>query len=148
MLGLPLAPCHEFPADAPAAFFSAHALKDSGLAAKLSAFIAAGKPVLITDGLAQRLAGKVDLAGPNVHVLPVKGQPKSLLQLPENELNSLRNPLLRALKASLLAPNQVAFYLFSDGSWVVENFNDEPAAVELNGKRLTVGARGWVCHWN
>jgi hypothetical protein len=148
MLGLPLAPCHEFPADAPAAFLSVHALKDNDLAAKLTAFIAAGKPVLITDGLAQRLAGKVDLAGPNVHVLPVKGKPKSLLELSESELNSLRAPLLRALKASLLAPNQVALYLFRDGSWVVENFNDEPAAVELNGKRLTIGARGWVYQWN
>ena len=148
MLGLPLAPCHEFPADAPAAFFSVHALKDANLAARLSAFIAAGKPVLITDGLAQRLAGKVDLARPNVQVLPVKGQPKSLLELPENELNSLRAPLLRALKISLLAPNQVALYLFRDGSWVVENFSDEPAAVELNGKRLTVAARGWVHQWN
>ncbi|MGB2615000.1 MAG: hypothetical protein WBE06_09875 [Phycisphaerae bacterium] len=148
MLGLPLVPCHEFSAEAPAAFFSVHALKDADLAVKLSAFIAAGKPVLVTDGLVQRLAGKVDLAGPNVHVLPVKGQPKSLLQLSESELNSMRAPLLRALQTSLLAPNRVALYLFGDGSWVVENFNDEPATVELNGKRLTVGARGWVCQWN
>ena len=148
MLGLPLAPCHEFPADAPAAFFSVHALKDADLAAKLSAFIAAGKPVLITDGLAKGLAGHVDLAKPNVQVLSVKGQPKSLLQLPENDLNALRAPLLGALKASLRAPNQVALYLFRDGSWVIENFNDEPAPVELNGKRLTVEARGWVHQWH
>ena len=148
MLGLPLAPCHEFPADAPAAFFSAHALKDSALAAKLSAFIARGKPVLITDGLAKALAGKVDLAKPNVQVLPVKGQPKSLLQLPESELNTLRVPLLKALKTTLQAPNQVALYLFSDGSWVVENFSDAPAAAELNGKKIEVPARGWVYQWN
>ena len=30
MLGLPLVPCHEFPTDAQAAFFSIHALKDPG----------------------------------------------------------------------------------------------------------------------
>ena len=148
MLGLPLAPCHEFPADAPAAFFSVHALKDKDLAAKLSAFIATGKPVLVTDGLVQRLTGQVDLAKPNVQVLPVKGNPKSLLDLPESELNALRAPLLRPLKSSFLAPNQVALYLFGDGSWVVENFNDKPAAVELNGKKITVAARGWVHQWN
>ena len=148
MLGLPLAPCHEFPADAPAAFFSVHALKDANLAVRLSAFIAAGKPVLVTDGLARRLAGQVDLAGPNVRVLAVKGNPKSLLDLPESELNPLRAPLLRALKTSLLAPNLVAIYLFRDGSWVVENFNDEPATVSMNGERLTVAARGWICRWN
>lgn len=148
MLGLPLAPCHEFPADAPAAFFSVHALKDADLSARLTAFIAAGKPVLITDGLAKGLAGKVDLAKPNVQVLAVKGQPKSLLELPEDALTALRAPLLGVLKASLRAPNRVALYLFQDGSWVIENFNDEPATVELNGKRLTVEARGWVHQWS
>ena len=66
MLGLPLVPCHEFPVEAKAAFFSIHALKDPGLPAKLKTFIAAGKPVLITDGLAERLAGKVDLTAANV----------------------------------------------------------------------------------
>jgi hypothetical protein len=77
----------------------------------------------------------------------VKGQPKSLLELPEKELTSLRAPLLKALGASLVGPNQVAIYLFRDGSWVVENFNDEPAAVELNGKKLKVAARGWEQEW-
>ena len=66
----------------------------------------------------------------------------------ESELNSLRAPLLKALKTTLCAPNQVALYLFGDGSWVVENFNDTPATVELNGKKLTVPARGWVYKWN
>jgi hypothetical protein len=78
----------------------------------------------------------------------VKGAPKSLLQLPESELNSLRAPMLKTLKTTLLAPNQVALYLFGDGSWVVENFSDAPAAVELNGKRLEVLARGWAYQWN
>ena len=50
MLGLPLVPCHEFPTNAPAAFFSTHALKDPAFAAKLTAFLRAGKPVLLTDG--------------------------------------------------------------------------------------------------
>ena len=49
MLGLPLVPCHEFPAKAPAAFFSAHALKDPHFATKLATFILAGKPVLLGD---------------------------------------------------------------------------------------------------
>jgi hypothetical protein len=45
MLGLPLLPCHEFPVQAPAAFFSVHALKDPDFASKLQVFIKAGKPV-------------------------------------------------------------------------------------------------------
>ncbi|MBI2926013.1 MAG: hypothetical protein HYY24_09940 [Verrucomicrobia bacterium] len=147
MLGLPLVPCHEFPARAPAAFFSIHALKDADFATKLAAFIRRGKPVLLTDGLARRLAHVVKLDAPNVHMLPVKGDPKSLLQLSQTELDELRAPLLRPLKATFRAPNRVALYLFKDGSWVVENFNDQPVDVELRGKKLTVTARGWQHQW-
>jgi hypothetical protein len=147
MLGLPLAPCHEFPAKAPAAFFSVHALKDPDFATRLAKFVKSGKPVLLTDGLAQQLTNKVDLASPNVRVLSLNGDPKSLLQLPQTELDALRTPLLRPLKTTFRAPNQVALYLFKDGSWVVENFNDHSAEVELNGQKLTVAARGWALRW-
>jgi hypothetical protein len=148
MAGLPLVPCHEFPADAKAAFFSIHALKDADFAAKLSAFIAAGKPVLITDGLAARLAGKVSLDHPNVRILPVKGEPKSLLELPQQELDALRKPLLQSLGHAFRAPNRVAVYLFDDGSWVVENFNDKAVTVELDGKTCDIPPRGWQYAWN
>ncbi len=147
MMGLPLAPCHEFPDDAKAAFFSIHALKDPDLAAKLSAFIAAGKPVLLTDGLAEQLTGKVNLDDPNVHLLPVAGDPKSLLKLPQSTLDAIRSPLLRPLARSFQAPNRVALYLFADGSWVVENFNDESVTVELDGESHAVKARGWLYQW-
>lgn len=147
MLGIPLAPCSEFPARAPAAAFALHALKDAGFLSKLSRFIASGRPVLLTDGLAQRLNGKVKLDGPNVHVLPVRGDPVSLLKMSQDEVESLRAPLLRPFKVAFRAPNKVGLYLFKDGSTVVENFNDEPAPVELNGARLTVPARGWLPQW-
>ena len=82
MMGLPLVPCHEFPSNAPAAFFSVHALNDTGLPGKLGAFIKTGKPVLLTDGLARSLANQneIRLDAPNVRVLPLKHDPKSLLQ--------------------------------------------------------------------
>ena len=147
MLGLPLAPSHEFPAKAPAAFFSVHALKDPTVITGLAKFIRAGKPVLLTDGLAEQLTNKVDLAAKNVQVLPVKGDPKSLLKLSQAELDTMRGPLLRPLKATFHAPNQVALYLFKDGSWVVENFNDQPVDVELKGRKMTVSARGWTYRW-
>jgi hypothetical protein len=79
MIGLPLVPCHEFSADADAAFFSIHALRDPQLTSKLAALVSSGTPVLLTDGLAERLEGKVDLDRPNVERLPVRGEPKSLL---------------------------------------------------------------------
>ena len=147
MLGLPLVPCHAFPADAPAAFFSVHALKDAGLVAKLAKFIATGKPVLLTDGLAQSLAGQVDTHAANVRILAVNGNPKSLLQLPQAELDALRSMLLRPLQLSFRAPSRVALYAFADGSAVVENFTDEPVTAELNGQSLALPARGWLLRW-
>ncbi len=147
MMGVPLVPCHEFPADAPAAFLSVHAFKDPDLPAKLSAFLAAGKPVLLTDGLAERLAGKVKLDRANVRVLPVKGDPKRLLDLSQAECDALRQPLLRPLRWRFEAPNRVGLYLFADGSWVIENFGDQIARTKIHGEPVTVPARGWSYRW-
>ena len=146
MLGLPLVPCHEFPADAPAGFFSVHAMKDPQIVPKLKAFIAAGKPTLLTDGLTEALKGQIDLTAANVRVLEVKGNPKGLLAMGQPALDELRSSMLGKM-VQFKSPNQVALYWFQDGSWVVENFNDAAVKVELNGKPLDVPARGWVMEW-
>jgi hypothetical protein len=147
MLGLPLVPCHEFPTNAPSAFFPAQALKDPALAAELEAFIGQGKPVLITDGLAKELASSLDLKRPNVRILETKGQPASLLNLSQDAIDQIRGPLLAPLKKTFSAPNKVGLYLFSDGSWVIENFNDNAVQTSLSGRTLEIPARGWKLHW-
>lgn len=149
MLGLPLVPCHEFPVKAPAAFFSMHALKDPEFAPKLSRLIRSGKLVLLTDGLAEELRKRqMKLDAENVMVLPVQGDPKRLLQLPQQEIDRLRVRLLRPFKTTFKAPNKVSLYMFDDGSWVVENFNDDEVTVELNRQTLKVAGRGWVQKWD
>ena len=60
-------------------------------------------------------------------MLRVAGSPKSLLGLSGDELDKLRSPLLRGLCATFRGPNEAGLYLFDDGNWVVENFNDEAA---------------------
>jgi hypothetical protein len=147
MLGLPLVPCPEFPTNAPAAFFSVHALKDPQFVSELERFIQSGRLVLVTDELAEELKGRVNIAGRGVHVLAVKGDPKSLLQLGQQELDALRAPLLQPFQVTFRAPNRVGLYLFQDGSWVVENFNDQAVSAELTGNRLSVPGRAWVCQW-
>jgi len=147
MMGLPLVPCHEFPAEAKAGFFSIHALKDPKLIERVAGFIAAGKPVLVTDGLAAALAGKVKLDAANVRVLSVKGDPKSLLRLPQAELDAIRELLLGPFNRRFEAPNRVALYLFGDGSYVIENFNDERVTVKLDGKPHELAPREWTSHW-
>jgi hypothetical protein len=147
MAGLPLVPCHEFPTNAKAAFLSIHALKDPNLAEQVSAYITAGKPLLVTDGLATALAGKVKLDVPNIRVLSVKGDPKSLLTLPQAELDAIRQLLLRPFSRRFDAPHRVGLYLFEDGSYVIENFNDERVTVKFDGKPHELAPREWSCHW-
>ena len=147
MLGLPLAPCHVFPSTAPAAFFSVHALKDPNIVGQLGTFIGAGKPVLLTDGLAQSLSNRLRLDLPNVHILKVNHNPKSLLELSQAELDTIRALVLRPFNLTFRGPVRVGLYPFSDGSSVVENFRDEPVEVALNGKAISIGARSWVTKW-
>jgi hypothetical protein len=147
MLGFPLVPCHEFPTNAAAAFFSIHALKDPTLVPKLAEFVRAKKPIVLTDSLAQALTNQLPLGGPNVRVLPVNGDPKSLLALEEKLVDDLRRSVLGPFKTSFHAPSRVSIYLFQDNSWVIENFNDYPIEANLNGKQIKVASRGWQCEW-
>lgn len=103
--------------------------------------LAAGKPALVTDGLARQLAGKVKLDAPNVSVLHVNGNPESLLDAPQADLDRTRGPLLAPFGRRFEAPNRVALYLFDDGSWVVENFDDQRVTVKLDGAPREVPAR-------
>lgn len=148
MIGLPLTPCHQFPTNASAAFFSVHAMADLDLPSELGQFIQTGRPVLLTDGLVRRIGNRVNLTASNVYVLDVKGQPDSMLALSQARLDDLRAPLLRALQTSFQAPNRVGLYLFRHGGSVVENFNDKPVTVVLNGQSLNIAAHGWICRWN
>jgi len=143
MTGMALDPCHEFPSNAPAAFFSAHGLSGPNFIGDLAAYIKTGRPTLLTDGLADRVRPYLDRAATNVQVIEIAGRPDSLLNLTEAEAEQLRAPLLAALGVTFRAPNHVGLYLFDGGGWVVENFNSTPAKVELNGEAFTVDPRGW-----
>jgi hypothetical protein len=146
MLGLPLLPTDRFPEEAPAAFFSTHALKDPNLILKLTMYILSGRPTLLTDSLAEQLDPQVVKAR-NVRILRVNGDPKSLLGLGGQDLDPIRALMLQPLNTTFHGPNEVGLYLFADGSYVVENFGAQEAAVELNGAAFKVPARGWVARW-
>jgi hypothetical protein len=130
MLGLPLVPDAEIRSDAKAAFFPVHALKDPEFPAKLKRMLAAGKPVLITDGLAGRLDG-VNLDDKNLVILKVNGNPRNLLKLTREQLKPIRDKLLKPLGIKFDAPNKVALYLIGEDCLIVENFNDEPVDATL-----------------
>jgi hypothetical protein len=139
MLGLPLVPDAEIRSDAKAAFFPVHSLKDPEFQAKLKRMLAAGKPVLITDGLAGRL-GDVNLDDESLVILKVNGKPRSLLELTREELRPIRDKLLLPWGIKFDAPNKVALYIIDEDYMIVENFNDEPVDAMLTfSKPFEVG---------
>ena len=56
-------------------------------------------------------------------------------------------PHMRPFGRCFEAPHPVALYLFQDGSRVIENVNDEPAGVMLDGLPQRFAPRGWVYEW-
>ena len=130
MLGLPLVPTAKIDPAAKAAFLPVHTLKDPEIRDKISSMLAAGKPVLITDGLAKRLDG-FDFQDKNLHILKVKADPYNLHRLTREKLKAIRSPMLAPFGLEFDAPNKVALYLFGDDLLVIENFNDEPVTATL-----------------
>jgi hypothetical protein len=147
MLGIPLAPCHEFPSNAPAAFFSEHALADTNFPVELTAYLKTGRPVLLTDDLAHDLQGTVDLTASNAHLLAVGGDPSFLLGLSRAEVEEIRQPMLAPFHTVFHGPNHVGLYLFADNGWVVENFNGSRVDAQLNGQDMSIDGRGWKHHF-
>jgi hypothetical protein len=131
MLGLPLVPDDQINTKAPAAIFTVHALKEPGFSGKLQNMLNAGKPVMITDGLAKLLSNQSLLTDKNLTVLKFGDDPKNLLKLTREELKPLRDKLLAPLGMKFDAPNKVSLYLLGGNYVVIENFNDVKVEMTL-----------------
>jgi hypothetical protein len=129
MLGLPLVPTEKIDMNAEAAFFSVHILKDPGFHEKLAEFLAADKPVLITDELADHITNP-DLYD-NLHILDINVDPRNILNFSREKLNDIRTRMLKPFYIKFDAPAMVALYLFGDDLVVIENFRDEAVSVTL-----------------
>lgn len=130
MLGLPLVPTAEIRTDVKAAFLPLDAMKDPQIADKLKAMLAAGTPVLVTDGLAKSLPKPI-ANDELLLVLKVNGKPASLFDLTREQFQPIRDKILAPLGIRFGAPSKVALYLFGDHCLAIENFNDEMAKVSL-----------------
>jgi hypothetical protein len=132
-LGLPLKPAHEIDEHAQSAVFPVQALKDVNLPSSLRRMLAKGTPVVITDGLAERLNSYPELLqNKNLTVLKVNGSPRELLKMTREELKPLRDKLLAPFGIKFDAPGKVELYLFGDNHFVVENINDNVVDVTLD----------------
>ncbi len=132
-LGIPFVPASTIDEQALAAVFPVHALKDTGFIDAIRRMLAKGTPVVITDGLAKRLADCPDiLTDKNLAVLKVNGSPKKLLNLSPDAIKPIRDKLLAPLGVQFDAPDKVELYLFGDDYFVVQNLNDEAIDVTLH----------------
>lgn len=129
MLGLPLVPAEKIDMNADAAFFSLHILKDPEFYEKLDKFLTQDKPVLITDGLADHIEKKDQFD--NLYVLNVDEDPLNLMRLSREELNGIRNKMLKPFGVKFDAPVMVALYFMGEDLLVIENFRDEAVSVTL-----------------
>jgi hypothetical protein len=147
MIGLPLVPCHEFPTNAPAAFFPMHAYHDPNLVNELNDYIRAGHLAIMTRNLANLLNKAMVLDAPNIQVLTFPERFDYLMFQPQENIDPVRNKLLAPLQVTFHAPDMVSLYLFEPNGWVIENFNPKPVTVDLNGKTMNIPARGWLYEW-
>ncbi len=81
MMGLPLVPCHEFPGRGQGGLLLRPRAEGCRLARQAGGLHRRGQAGPADRRPGETLSGKVDLAAANVRILPVKGDPKSLLQL-------------------------------------------------------------------
>jgi hypothetical protein len=135
-LGIPLAPRGALDVEAPAVFVARHALADPKLGDKLEELARRDTPVVMTDGLAGDLPDHLSQSD-NVRILPVKGDVKSLTDLPAETIAGIRAHLLRPWEISLTAPVRVGMYARDNGAVILANFADEPAQVDLKATKAS-----------
>jgi hypothetical protein len=144
-LGLPFVPAHEIDEAARSAVFPVQALKDPGFPDSLQRMLNKGTPILITDGLAERLTSHLEiLANKNLTILKVGKSPKKLLRLTREELKPIRDKLLAPMGMKFEAPNKVELYLFGSDYLVIENINDEVVELTLDLPRISIFKKALV----
>jgi hypothetical protein len=139
--GLPVTAAHEFDPEAPGFVFGYHVLHDPHWWEAVEQAMDGGRPIVVTpaflrtarplaegnrldwDGLRGRAVVVPDLVDPD-HWPEVE-------QMPQEELDAMRDRACEALGLTFHAPHKVSLYLFDDDLAVVENFRNEPADCAL-----------------
>jgi hypothetical protein len=154
MIGLPVVPASQYPAEAKVAILGVQAAGDPELAAKMKRHLAHGAKLIVTPALARKL-GKL----PGVEVWNVRTFSEddytragerllaptkvAWLEMPRAQLDALRNRFLAPLGVKLSAPAGVAYYMFGDAHCFY-NFLDHPVEVVLNGQKVPIAANALV----
>jgi len=134
-MAIPLVRTATFPAGAPAAFFSAHALGDRHLLARLGRFLNGGGRALVTSRLAARLGDLPHRYADRVFVIATNGGTAGLMKLPQGTLDSVRNFILFPMGLNIQAPPRVALVVYGERELRVTNRNPYAAGMRLAFRR-------------
>jgi hypothetical protein len=130
-LGIPLVNTSRFPSGSPVAFFCAASLTDRQLSQRLRSFVAGGRRALVTSRLAGRLGRLPSEFAERIFVLPSQNGARTVLALPQVQVDRLRNFTLFPLGLRMEAPPRVALSLIGREALVLENGNSFAAGVKL-----------------
>ncbi|GHU14527.1 permease [Betaproteobacteria bacterium] len=70
----------------------------------------------------------------NLYVITIPDDYSNLYDLPQGILNSFRQILSKDLDLRIDAPAKVSLFLYDNGTFIVENFLDEPVTFKINAK--------------
>jgi hypothetical protein len=130
-LGIPLVNTSRFPASSPVAFFSTASLADRRFSGRLRLFVAGGGRALLTSRLAGRLGRLPSEYAERIFVLPSRDGARTVLALPQVQVDRLRNFTLFPLGLRMEAPPRVSLSLIGRQALVLENGNSFAAGVKL-----------------
>jgi len=147
MVGLPVIPAHEFPADEKVACFAFHAKHDRQFRSKSEAFLGRGGTAIYTESAAA--AAGVSETTKGGYIFGPPRETRGIMQLPPSAIAALRRAALQPLGLSLEGPVGVALYLFGDRKVALESFNNQLAEMRLGIRHagryriaLTLGREG------
>jgi hypothetical protein len=150
MLGIPAVPdiCLDPEAKSVILGYQAAGFPDAEIYAKDA--LKDGKTICFSEGFLEYMAME---APKDALVIRPGADNWSLTQIPQAELDNLRNALLKPLGISFAAPSKVALNLYDDDMEIIQNFNDfaAEAVIDLGGRnpkarsvRLTLSSTGEV----
>ena len=140
MLGIPFSAETELDPCAEAAILGEQATGCEKARTYAQAMLEAGKPVAFTDEFLRFTGFEVP---EDAMIFSPKGDIWNLVEIPQQELDGLRNRLLKPYGVQMRARARVGLSLFDDDMEVLQNFNDEAVTVALdlpgrNGKARKV----------
>ena len=140
MLGIPFSAETELDPCAEAAILGEQATGCEKARTYARAMLEAGKPVAFTDEFLRFTGFEVP---EDAMIFSPKGDIWNLVEIPQQELDGLRNRLLKPYGVQMRARARVGLSLFDDDMEVLQNFNDEAVTVALdlpgrNGKARKV----------